>query len=122
MKSTLQSSASFKTTPFVHEDSTIQANLISQKKTPTNEHWADVCDSLISTPTTKGWAIAAAFVSSSVRKPNLSFSAKKKESLNIVLSRDIPLGLSTILTQEIVDRLNSAINPSFCGLEQDFSC
>ena len=122
MKSTLQSSASFKTTPFVHEDSTIQANLISQKKTPTNEHWADVCDSLISTPSTKGWAIAAASVSSSVRKPNSPFFSKKKGSLNIVLSGDIPLGPSTILKQEIVDRLNSAINPSFRGLERDFSC
>jgi regulator of replication initiation timing len=99
LKSTPQSSASFKTTPFTHEDSTIQANLISQKTTPTNEHWADVCDSLISTPTTKGWAIAAASVSSSVRKPNLSFSSKKKESLNIVLSGDLPLGPSTILKQ-----------------------
>jgi len=58
----------------------------------------------------------------SVRKPNSPFFSKKKESLNIVLSGDIPLGPSSILKQEIVDRLNSAINPSFRGLERDFSC
>ena len=89
--------------------------------TPVVRKWADICDSAISsTPPTKGWAIAAAsVVSKSPRSPTLS---KKKESLNIVLSGDIPSGSLSFVKEVLVSRFIFAINPSFRGLERDFVC
>jgi len=68
-----------------------QEDAPSEKTTPIIRKWADVCDSSISTPPTKGWAIAAASVP--LKKPEPPSSFKKKESLDIVLSGDFHLDL-----------------------------
>jgi len=113
--------ASLFSTPFSQEASKVQERSQSKIKTPTTRNWADVCDSAISSiPATKGWAIAAAsVVPKSPRSPSLS---KKKDSLNIVLSGDIPSGSLSFVKEVLVSRFNLAINPSFRGLERDFVC
>ena len=92
----------------------------SKIKIPTSQNWADVLFCYFSISATKGWAIAAAsVVSKSPRSPSLS---KKKDSLNIVLSGDIPSGSLSFVKEVLVSRFNLAINPSFRGLERDFAC
>ena len=84
--------------------------------TPVPVKWADICNSHQHSPATQGWAIAAASVfSKSSHSPSYS---KKKESLNIVLSGDIPSGSVATVKEELVRRFNAAINPSFHGLER----
>ena len=120
-KSHPQVGSSLISSPHAQEDTPVQENRnISEKTTPIIRKWADVCDSSISTPPTKGWAIAAASVP--LKKPEPPSSFKKKESLNIVLSGDIPSGSVSSLKEELVFRFNTAINPSLRGLERDFSC
>ena len=88
--------------------------------TPVPVKWADICNSHQDSPITQGWAIAAASVSS--KSPHSPLFSKKKESLNIVLSGDIPSGSVATVKEELVKRFNAAINPSFRGLERDFVC
>jgi len=69
---------------------------------------------------TKGWAIAtASFVPRSPRSPSMT---KKKESLNIVLSGDVPYGSFSLVKEVLVSGLYFSINQSFHDLERDFVC
>ena len=65
-------------------------------------------------PLTQGWAIAAA--SLPVKK---TFSPKKKESLSLVISGDIPTGSSSRIKEVLINRFNSQICPAVCGFERD---
>ena len=118
-KSHPQVSAPLISSPDAQEHSPVPENSnIFLKPTPIIRKWADVCDSSISTPPTKGWAIAAASVS--FKKPESPSCFKKKESLNIVLSGDIPCGSLSSMKEELILRFNTAISPSLRGLERDF--
>ena len=82
--------------------------------------WADICNSRQDSPATQGWAIAAASVSP--KSPLSPIFSEKKESLNIILCGDIPSGSEATVKEELVRRFNTAISPSFRGLERDFVC
>jgi len=97
-------------------ESSRMSNSVPQNTTPTPRRWADICDE--STTSSKGWAIAAASV---IKKtPFYGNSHSKQESLNLVLSGDIPNGSLPSIKAELITRFNSVLNPAFRGLERDF--
>ena len=62
----------------------------------------------------QGWAIAAA--SLPVKK---KISPKKKESLSLVISGDIPNGSASRIKEVLTNRFNSQICPAVRGFERD---
>jgi len=69
-------------------ETSLMSNSEPLNKTPSPRRWADICDK--STTSSKGWAISAASV---IKKtPVYGNSHSKNESLNLVLSGDIPNG------------------------------
>ena len=82
--------------------------------TPVHQKWVDIVESSVGSPFTQGWAIAAA--SLPVKK---SFSPKKKESLSLVISGDIPNGSSSRIKEVLINRFNSQICPAVRGFERD---
>jgi len=82
--------------------------------TPADRKWADICESSIGSPKTQGWAIAAA--SLPLQK---SVSPKKKESLSLVISGDIPHGSASSIKEVLTSRFNSQICPAVRGFERD---
>jgi len=82
--------------------------------TPVDRKWADICESSIGSPKTQGWAIAAA--SLPLQK---SVSPKKKESLSLVISGDIPHGSASSIKEVLTSRFNSQICPAVRGFERD---
>ena len=81
--------------------------------TPVHQKWADIVESSVGSPFTHDWAIAAA--SLPVKK---SFSPKKKESLSLVISGDIPNGSSSRIKEVLINRFNSQICPVVRGLKE----
>ena len=82
--------------------------------TPVDRKWADICESSIGSPKTQGWAIAAASL-----PLHKSFSPKKKESLSLVISGDIPHGSASNIKEVLTRRFNSQICPAVRGFERD---
>ena len=82
--------------------------------TPIDRKWADICESSIGSPKAQGWAIAAA--SLPLQK---SVSPKKKESLSLVISGDIPHGSASSIKEVLTSRFNSQICPAVRGFERD---
>ena len=82
--------------------------------TPVDRKWADICESSVGSPKTQGWAIAAASL-----PLHKSFSPKKKESLSLVISGDIPHGSASNIKEVLTRRFNSQICPAVRGFERD---
>ena len=87
-----------------------------QDQTPSPRRWADICDS--SSSLTKGWAIAAGSVVA--KTPSFERATTKKDSLNLVVTGDIPSGSLASIKTELVSRFNATLHPAFRGLERDF--
>jgi hypothetical protein len=100
---------------FPPETSQISAST-PQNQTPSPRRWADICEN--SASMTKGWAIAAASVV--VKSPSFDKYLNKNNSLNLVLSGDIPTGSMATIKKELVSRFNATLHPAFRGLERDF--
>jgi len=82
--------------------------------TPVHQNWADIHESSVGSPLTQGWAIAAASLPA-----KKSFSPKKKESLSLVISGDIPNGSASRIKEVLTNRFNSQICPAVRGFERD---
>ena len=82
--------------------------------TPVDRKWADICESSTGSPKPQGWAIAAASL-----PLHKSFSPKKKESLSLVISGDIPHGSASNIKEVLTRRFNSQICPAVRGFERD---
>jgi len=54
------------------------------------------------------------------KTPVYGNSHSKNESLNLVLSGDIPNGSLTSIKAALITRFNAVINPAFRGLDRDF--
>ena len=88
--------------------------------TPVPVKWADIFNSHQDSPATQGWAIAAASVpSKSLFSPIFS---KKKESLNIILSGDIPSGSVATVKEELVLKEVQCSNTYICSRFRERLC
>ena len=97
----------------IFPETSLMSNSEPLNKTPSPRRWADICDD--STSST-GWAIAAASVA--VKTPSYS---NKSSGLNLVISGDVPKGSVASIKRELISRFNSALAPTFRGLDRDLT-